>query len=27
VGNLDNPQPSGTGLLYIDDIQLTKRGS
>ena len=27
VGDLDDPRPSGTGLLYIDDIQLTKRGS
>jgi len=27
TGNPDNPQPSGTGLLYIDDLQLTKRGS
>jgi hypothetical protein len=25
VGNRDNPQPSGSGMLYIDDIQLTKR--
>jgi hypothetical protein len=25
VGNRDNPQPGGTGLIYIDDIQLTKR--
>jgi len=26
VGNRDNPQASGSGMLYIDDIQLTKRG-
>jgi len=27
VGHWDNPQPSGIGTLYIDDIQLTQRGS
>ena len=25
VGNRDDPQPGGAGLLYIDDIRLTKR--
>jgi len=25
VGDRDNPQPGGTGIIYIDDIRLTKR--
>ncbi len=26
LGNRDNPQPGGSGLIYIDDIQVTRRG-
>ena len=25
VGDRDNPQPGGTGVIYIDDIWVTKR--